>query len=214
MRTFLFDYDGTLCDTQNAIVQSMQSLFHHHRQPVPDDLTLMFLVSSGKTIQESLKALGIKEDLITDWVGIYRRLYAQHENLVRLFDGVFDTLAHLRATGNRLVLVSNKGRKAVEASLNAFKLNEYFDLVIAEEIGLAKKPSPLVFSERILPVFTSAKSEHCIVVGDTVLDLHFAKLLGTHSCFASYGFGNQAECETVGYTHRLDCIADLIAIYP
>lgn len=173
----------------------------------------MGLIGSGNSIQESLLALAVKKDSISQWVSIYRNLYAQNENFVRLFDGVHETLAYLYACHYRLILVSNKGRVAVDASLKAFQLEDFFDLVIAEEFDLAKKPSPKVLTERILPIFPDATAEHCIVVGDTAADLQFAKNIGASSCFAAYGFGNSSVCVDIGYMHHLNKLSDLITLY-
>ena len=212
--TFLFDYDGTLCDTQHAIVTSMQALFQFHQHSIPNADELMDLVGSGNSIQETLLALAVNEKSITQWVNIYRNLYAQHEYLVRLFEGTHETLAYLHACKYRLILVSNTGRAAVDTSLKAFHLQGYFDLVIAEQNDFAKKPSALVLTERILPVFPDALGEQCVVVGDTAADLHFAKNIGANSCFAAYGFGNSLVCSAIGYTHHLEKLSDLITLYP
>ena len=213
-RTFLFDYDGTLCDTQQAIVKSMQALFQFHQHTIPSIEAIMDLVGSGNSIQETLLALAVKESLIPQWVNIYRDLYAQHEYLVHLFEGTHQTLAYLHANNHRLILVSNKGRAAVDASLKAFHLQGFFDLIIAEEFDLAKKPSPQVLTERILPVFPDAIAEHCVVVGDTAADLQFAKNIGASSCFAAFGFGNTLVCTAIGYTHQIEKLSDLITLYP
>lgn len=212
-RTFLFDYDGTLCDTQQAIVKSMQALFQYHQQTMPGTEAIMDLIGSGNSIQETLLALAVNESSISQWVNIYRNVYAQHEYLAHLFEGTHETLAYLHACNYRLILVSNKGRVAVDASLKAFHLQGYFDLVIAEEFDLAKKPSPQVLTERILPVFPDAIAEQCIVVGDTAADLQFAKNIGASSCYAGYGFGNALVCTAIGYTHQLENLSDLISIY-
>ena len=167
---------------------------------MPGTEAIMDLIGSGNSIQETLLALAVNESSISQWVNIYRNLYAQHEYLAHLFDGTHETLAYLHACNYRLILVSNKGRVAVDSSLKAFHLQGYFDLVIAEEFDLAKKPSPQVLTERILPVFPDAIAEHCIVVGDTAADLQFAKNIGASSCYAGYGFGSTLVCTAIGYT--------------
>lgn len=213
-RTFLFDYDGTLCDTQQAIVKSMQALFQYHQHAIPSAEAIMDLVGSGNSIQETLLALSINESSVSQWVNIYRDLYTQHEYLVHLFEGTHQTLAYLHACKYRLILVSNKGRMAVDASLKAFHLQGYFDLVIAEQFDFAKKPSPQVLTERILPIYPDAIAEHCVVVGDTAADLQFAKNIGANSCFAAFGFGNVVVCSAIGYTHHLEKLSDLMTLYP
>ncbi len=217
MRTFLFDYDGTLCDTQPAITATVQAVFRHYQQTVPSLTHIHDLIGSGKTLLETLThLLGVQHvysrEQLAEWVAQYRLLYRNHEHLVQLFIGAHDTLTALNAQA-RLVLLSNKSQRAVDDSLQHFGLRQFFDLVLTDVDGQACKPNPLVFEQRIAPIFSSLTPAYCVMVGDTVTDLQFAKNIGAASCFAAYGYGNHADCETVGYTHRLNCLADLVAIY-
>jgi phosphoglycolate phosphatase len=82
-------------------------------------------------------------------------------------------------------------------------LHDYFDLILAAAEGQACKPSALVFEQRVLPIFPDLTPSQCIMVGDTATDLQFAKNIGANACFASYGYGNVADCEAVGYSHQL-----------
>jgi phosphoglycolate phosphatase len=212
MHTFIIDFDGTLCDTRPAISHSLQDLFQQAGRSIPDGIDILSLIGNGHTIQETLLILGVTDRLIPEWVPAYRRLYAQHEHLAYLFDGVRETLATLQANGNRLVLLSNKGRVAVDNSLQALDIGRYFDLVLAEQPGQPGKPDPSVFTQRIAPVFPNLLPSECIMVGDTRTDLQFAQAIGSLACFAAYGYGHKDACRAVGYDFRLERFADILAI--
>lgn len=212
MDTFLIDFDGTLCDTRPAIRQSLLELFQQSDRSIPDGLDILSLISSGNTLQETLLALGIPERLVPEWVSAYRRLYTQHERHARLFDGVADTLNTLKSKGRRLVLLSNKGRVAVEGSLQTLGIGQYFDLILAEQPGLPGKPDPSVFTLRIAPHYPALLPSECVMVGDTPADLQFAQAIGSLACFAAYGYGQEDACRAIGYDFRLQQFADLLAI--
>jgi phosphoglycolate phosphatase len=212
MQTFLIDFDGTLCDTRPAINCALQELFQHACRSIPDGVDVLSLIGNGHTIQETLLILGVADHLIPEWVSAYRRLYTQHERMARLFDGVAETLAILQSKGHRLVLLSNKGRLAVDSAVQALDIGRYFDLILAEQPGQPGKPDPSVFRQRIAPVFPNLLPSECIMVGDTRTDLQFAKAIGSLACFAAYGYGQAQACQAIGYDFRLEQFADILAI--
>lgn len=216
---FIFDYDGTLCDTLDAISSSLCATFAAFADTVPAQDEIARLIGTGKTLQETIHALrpasgpALDADALKRWVEHYRRCYAEHgEARVALFDGAHETLAALSRVGD-LVLLSNKGIDAVETSLARFDIRRYFGLVLAEEPGQPKKPDPNVFTSRIAPNFPGVDAGRCVVIGDTAADLEFARNIGAPACFARYGFGEQAACEAVGYTHAIDALPMLVELY-
>lgn len=202
---FIFDYDGTLCDTLEAISGSLLSTFAEFSRAVPAQEDIARLIGTGKTLQETIAELrdvdagALDDAALKQWVGFYRKRYAEHgEAKVTLFDGAEHTLSRLGEVGD-LVLLSNKGIDAVEGSLARFGIRGHFSLVLAEEAGQPKKPDPAVFASRIAPAFPGVRAEDCIVIGDTAADLEFARNIGATACLAEYGFGDRASCDAVGY---------------
>lgn len=216
---FIFDYDGTLCDTLEAISGSLVSTFAEFSSFVPAQDDVARLIGTGKTLQETIKELHRAEDgpldgnVIKLWVDFYRKRYADHgESKVTLFDGAEDTLACLCQVGD-LVLLSNKGIEAVEGSLDRFGIRDYFSLVLADEPGQPKKPDPAVFAKRIEPLFPGIHGKDCVVIGDTATDLEFACNIGATACLAEYGFGDRASCDAAGYQVAFSHLSQLVSIY-
>lgn len=216
---FIFDYDGTLCDTLEAISGSLLSTFAEFSTAVPAQDDIARLIGTGKTLQETITELrgaeegAMDDDTLKQWVGFYRKRYAEHgESKVTLFAGAEATLARLRTVGE-LVLLSNKGIDAVEGSLKRFGIRNYFSLVLAEEPGQPKKPDPAVFASRIAPSFPGVRAEDCVVIGDTSADLEFARNIGATACFAEYGFGDRPSCDAVGYQVAFSHLSELADRY-
>ena len=218
-KLFIFDFDGTICNTLGAISGSLQATFTEYSDDVPGQAEIAQLIGSGKTLQETIQTLRsadqkpLQDQELRQWIEHYRQHYARYgESLVTLFPGAQQTLQHLRTAGD-LVLLSNKGRLAVHASLQRFGIHEHFAFVLAEEPGQPVKPDADVFSKRILPLFPAANPADCIVIGDTATDLTFASNIGATSCYASYGFGDAALCNQIGYTHALASLSDLVGLF-
>ena len=68
--------------------------------------------------------------------------HAHHDEYVKEFAGVKETLASLKQDGYDMAVVSNKTKKAVQLGLDRFALSEYFDVVIGCEEMEAPKPDP------------------------------------------------------------------------
>jgi len=216
--TFIFDYDGTLCDTLDAISDSLVLTFRNFSGRAPEAAEIKALIGTGKTLEETIQELRVDEEpleaaALKEWVTFYRGQYNLHaEAKVTLFEGVVESLDAVGRVGN-VVLLSNKGIHAVQSSLRHFGIEDRFHLVLAEEPGQPRKPQADVFSMRIAPVLPGISASDCVVVGDTAADLEFARNIGAHCCFASYGYGDVASCEAIGYTHVLRGISDLVSIY-
>ena len=50
------------------------------------------------------------------------------------------------------------------------------------------------------------------MVGDTEIDIQFAKASGISCCWASYGYGDKARCRKLEPEYRIDSIAELPAL--
>lgn len=210
----ILDYDGTLCSTRSAIVEALGRVFDGRSIPRPSAESLSALVGSGITVAETLRRLhpahpNAADRNIEAMVSEYRSAYADIANThVTLFPGVRRTLDALRDVAT-IVVASNKGAAAVNASLAHFGLQDIVSLVIADEQGLPLKPDARMLHERITPHFPWTKPQGTIVVGDTEADLHFANAAGVTACWAAYGYGDEQRCTEAGFHYRIETFSDL-----
>jgi phosphoglycolate phosphatase len=111
-----------------------------------------------------------------------------------------------------IVVLSNKGRVAVDASLARFGLANSVRYVLADEPGQPTKPDPDVFYRRVVGLFGTHLSSEYIMVGDTEADLRFARAVGIRSCWASYGYGDREGCQALAPDYEIAAFPDLIEI--
>jgi phosphoglycolate phosphatase len=215
----LFDYDGTLCDSRRAIYHSLRQFFLTYNLPVPPEADVQRTVEMGLSATETLHILQptASADLVTEWVPIYRGIYAeQGEQLVVPFPGACEALEQAAAQGLTPVVLSNKGSAVLEASLKRFGMLPFISLLIGDGSFPGKKlklkPSPMIFDEIIRPQFPDVPTAEILMIGDTQSDLLFARNCGIDSCWASYGMGDADECRALGPTYEISGLGEVTAL--
>jgi phosphoglycolate phosphatase len=198
----VFDYDGTLFDTRPAIVHCLRRAFEQCRRPIHPAETTMVAVKSGLPLQETLMSidptLRVDPDALNELATVYRRLYiAEGMPLLLPFAGVAAALQELHGGGTKCMVVSNKGIDAVRRSLDESGLSAFLDVIFGEANGLPKKPDSAVLTDHILPRFKQLEPRRVLIVGDTEIDIFFARRCGASACWVSYGYGDVNRCRAL-----------------
>lgn len=214
----IFDFDGTLCASHNAIVHCMLRTFDHYDHPRPAHEILDTAIRKSIGIAETFSNLhqaGLTEEESLEWRERYRTIYNEGEGLDRssLFDGVQDILLHLQNLNIPSIILSNKGEQAVLHALEHFGIDPHFEMVIAERDGVILKPHPSTYHELIAPKYAHIKPEEILMIGDAPPDLLYARNIGAKSCWARYGHGDHAACMAHSPDHIIDGLSDLKKIF-
>ncbi len=149
---------------------------------------------------------------LNNWVKIYREAYSTIGlNSVIPFNGLNEVLELLTEKGIIIIIISNKGEKAIHDTLKKFNLHEFVDLIIEEKPGIAKKPSPDVYEKVIKEKYPHVDPSKVIMVGDTVADIEFANNVGMDSCWAAYGYGNKEDCKSLKPTIIVNNLLEILS---
>lgn len=178
MKALIFDLDGTLWDSKNAMFLTIKSLLKERRMKI-DETKIHEMIETMKSPLTVLKSLGFHE--VTAFWKSYRKNY---EN-VNLFSP---------STKDILLKIANSGRKiGVVTSLKksiACELMDYFDLgflvsvVISPSETRARKPSPIPIIKAINSLETP--KNQTIYIGDSDVDIQAAKTAGCFSGLAAW----------------------------
>jgi phosphoglycolate phosphatase len=210
-RLAIFDFDGTLASTLDGIVACMTDTLtvFGYRAPSPEEVR----GTVGLTLEESVRILTkgrATAAVIQEVVKLYRELHdSKSSPLVNLFEGVSNLLGELTSHGVKSVLVSNKGRNALMQLLERLKIWAFFELSLSAEDVKYNKPAPELYSRHIAPHFADIPKAETIVIGDTEVDIRFAKAAGLASCWARYGYGDVAKCHALRPDHEIENIKQL-----
>ena len=212
-KLILFDFDGTLAITHKVIVACITKTFEIFNVAPPDADTIQATI--GINLPNTFKILHpvIEESAIPEWVEIYRSYYrTEGEKQLDLFPGTKEFLRLASKSGLSLGVFSNKHVSCVNLFLEKLRINGFFDLILGDNGQIIQKPSPTVFYSIIKPLFPELDNSQVLMVGDTAVDLLFAKNAGIDVCWAAYGYGDRTECLALKPTFAIDNISELAAI--
>lgn len=213
----IFDFDGTLFATRLAIVHCLRRAFAAHDRSVPAEREVAATVNSGLPLQQTLvdldAALRSDRAALSALIATYRAIYSDEAApLLQPFPGVAAVLQRLNARGTTCVVVSNKGIAAIRRSLDENHLSPFVDLVFGDAPGLPNKPDSTILVDHIIPHYGRLPKERILSVGDTEIDIMFARGAGIASCWAAYGYGMAEQCRKLRPEHEISDIEELPAI--
>lgn len=213
----LFDFDGTLSDTREAIIAGLRTLVNERMPAPPSDAVLHEHVSRGTGLHATIRALHPEpatiEHEIEDWATHYRDAYGVHApSSERLYNGAREAVEQAAQLGP-VVIVSMKHTSELGRSIERFGLALLVAKFFGDDDGVTPlKPHPELWFDAISPQFPQHSAEQTLMIGDTAHDLEFAANSGLARCWAAYGYGDETLCESVGFDMRADSATDLQAV--
>lgn len=177
----IFDIDGTLLDTEYALLHSLQDTVNEMTgASIPvEELTFALGIPGDVT----LKRLGIEDSLLANAQWNCNLLkYTEH---IRLFDGVPEMLALLKQSGYSLGIITSKTRSEYSADFTPHGIEHYFDIVICVEDSSRPKPYPDPMYSYLEKAGIS--SDEVLYIGDTEYDSLCAGSAGVRFGLAAWG---------------------------
>lgn len=205
--TVLFDLDGTLIDTNELIVSSfLHTMEHYYPGQYQRADVLPFL---GPSLQETFEPMNPEgyEEMITTY-----RTYnlANHDLLVKEFEGVYETVRTLKENGFHLGVVTTKRSDVVAMGLKLTGLDEFFEVIVALDHVKNPKPDP----EPLLKALEllGSSPERAVMVGDNHHDILGGKNAGTKTIGVSWSIKGREHLEQYKPDYILDKMADILPI--
>ena len=75
------------------------------------------------------------------------------------------------------------------------------------------KPDPRLYEELIRPRFGREEPLRMIMVGDTHIDLEFARAIGADACWVSYGYGDASKCRAMVPDYEVAHPSELLGLF-
>ncbi len=171
----IFDWDGTLADTKNAILFSFHKALQHVGADVVDDqINRRIGIGAAETFREILRVQNVQfdEELIRRLVKLKVNAELEVSDKTQLFDGALDLLNSLKGRV-KLGLASMKNRPLIEYLLDSTKTRNFFDVVVAIEEIQRHKPDPEIFLKTAKEL--KIEPHKCIVIEDSIFGVQAAK---------------------------------------
>ena len=177
----VFDLDGTLIDTHDAIISSLRTALSETTDRHFSDKELSCVI--GVTGEDGLSMLGVNDvkSLGQKW-NYYMKKY--HDS-IRLFDGIKELIAALKKRHIHLGIVTSELKHEYEADFLHFGIEQYFDTVILADATQKHKPFP----DPLLKYIDTAHAEKqdVLYIGDTLYDVQCASSAEVASGLALWG---------------------------
>ncbi len=194
-KTYLFDLDGTLLDTNELIYQSFlntckvhgnytitrEQVNSHIGVPLIDQLKLNL---EGKTDTELIQ-------IIKDHQEYQKTIYKQ---TLTIFPGVLEGLKLLSSRQVNIGIVSSRTRPSLDCYLKHTGLFDYFSVICTPERTKNHKPHP----EPVLWALEEfrAHKESTLFIGDATFDIESGNAAGVDTAFVTWGHNKVSDLKT------------------
>ncbi|HXR49702.1 MAG TPA: HAD-IA family hydrolase [Verrucomicrobiae bacterium] len=183
MAAIIFDFDGTIADSFETVVQIFHELTGRKERLSPEAIERL----RGMSLPQAAEELGVRPWRMPFLVMVGRRRMGKRIAQVRTHPGVPETVRKLYAEGHQLFIMSSNSEKNIRLFLKQHHMLKEF-VSIYGNVGLLSKAGVL----RKIRRRNRLGSDTCWYVGDEVRDIEGAKLAGIKVIAVTWGF-NTAE---------------------
>jgi phosphoglycolate phosphatase len=191
LKLLIFDLDGTLVDSRQDLIQSVNAMLQHfHRPALPGDAIASYVGDGAPMLVR--RALGDpdEEQFVQEALEYFLSYYRVHKlDNTHLYPGVKEALEAIRdrdGSERRMAVLSNKPVNPSRAIVDSLGLGEFFVRVYGGNSFHTKKPDPL--GVHTLLEETGTRSDEGIIIGDSSIDVITGRNAELWTCGVTYGF--------------------------
>lgn len=179
IKALVFDFDGTILDTEWTLYQSFKEIYDSYGVILPVDLW-----SQGVGSELVFDPFAHLEELIQapiDRVATEDTWLNRHRELLQTTDlrpGVRDYLEAARNLGLKIGLASSSPRSWVDPHLKKYGIRDYFSCVLTKDDVLQVKPDPELYTKTLECL--GVRPYEAIAVEDSVTGAKAAKAAGMY----------------------------------
>ncbi len=182
---YIFDWDGTLCNSLGKIVSCTQLAAVEMGMEKPTDDAVKNII--GLSLPKAIDMVfpGITDSEFKQLLEIYSKYFrADKANVMDFYPGAKETLDSLLEAGHHIAVATGKSRQGLDRVFTDLDMVDYFHSSrCADETK--SKPHPLMLEE-LLEEFR-LKPQEAIMIGDTEYDMDMAKQIDMPRIAVSYG---------------------------
>ena len=222
MKYIIFDFDGTIGDSQSLIVKTLQDTMRARKLEVKSDEACAKTI--GFRLDEAFVSLfGMSAEEGMECAATYREIFLDNKKtmIVQPFPHVIDTLRELHHRGYILGMASSRNHCSLDGYVRQMQLEDIFSSIVAGDDVEHVKPAPdMVFKalgemKGMNNPGTSAEDikdvlAETLVVGDMNFDVDMAHHAGCKACAVTYGNGTREQLASAEFI--IDDFAELLEL--
>ncbi len=224
MKYIIFDFDGTIGDSQSLIVKTLQDTMRARKLEVKSDEACAKTI--GLRLDEAFISLfGMSAEEGMECAATYREIFLDNKKtmIVQPFPHVIETLRELHRQGFILGMASSRNHCSLDGYVKQMQLEDIFSSIVAGDDVEHVKPAPdMVFMalgemKGMKNPVTLAESgdvedmlDEVLVVGDMTFDVDMAHNAGCKACAVTYGNGTREQLASAEFI--IDDFAELLGL--
>ncbi len=171
----MFDFDGTIANSNPLIIQSFHHVFNKHfpDMEVSRDMEVSFV---GPTLTHTFQRY-LQMDDVEQYIEEYREHnFVSQKTDLKEVNNATKLLKYLKHNNVVVGVVSSKRKDSLDLGMNVLQFDQYVDVVLGGDEVVKSKPDPegILKAKQMLNV----EASHYYYVGDTVTDILAAKAAG------------------------------------
>lgn len=190
-KAVIFDFDGTIADTNDIILESWQHTYVSITGEKEDPAVICSRF--GEPLRESMEIAfpGVPAEKCIE---LYRGYQATiYEDRITLFPGVTELLKELKRRGYKVVLLTSRQYDFTMKGLDKFGIRDMFDAIVTCEDTEKHKPDPE-------PMYAALKKadlreEDALMIGDSRFDIMCAHRAGVKAGLVKWSVAQPDEPE-------------------
>ncbi len=204
-KIILFDLDGTLIDSTEAILESFAVAFTQFGENVPSDEAIKAEI--GHPLDSMFLTLGVAKEKVWDYVAAYKVHYRKvSRSKTELLPQAREAVLQAKSFALLGVVTTKTAKYSIEL-LEHMELMEHFEVLIGREDVEHPKPDPEPVHKALskLPSVTGG----VWMIGDTCMDMLAAKAASIHAAGVTCGYGSRdslQKCTEHIYANALEAV--------
>lgn len=198
----IFDFDGTVADTGEGILKSLQYSFVAMGDPAPKLKDLEKFI--GPPVYYSYTHFyGIPEEKVDLYVKKYRERYREkgiYES--KVYDGLVELVNSLKESGKKVGIASSKPESLIYSVSDYLKITDLFDAIVGVKSDNSKHSTKAGLISQAMADLGATDKNKVLMVGDRCFDIDGAHEAGVKCCGALWGYGDEEEFKA----HKADFI--------
>ncbi len=186
MKLVVFDFDGTIADTSEGILDSHKYTLSTMGRAIPSDKELRKVIG-GNLLNTYIETFDFEEPQARKAVDIYRKRYAEvgiHKSI--LYPGFAEMVKKLKQKKYKIGIATLKAEKFVKVLLQELGIADYFDSVCGMDLNDRLDKARLIIK---CMEECRCKREDTVLVGDSNNDYLGAQKVNVKFIGVTYGFG-------------------------
>ncbi len=217
IKLLIFDLDGTLADTLEAITNGLNLTMKNYGFPTHTEQETRKMIGNGaKNLVRCACPDGTFDgengdalfaEIYKNYCDMYEQTYLDTKVC---YDGIPEVLSHFKDAGYTLAVLSNKQDPYTKGIVNQIASEDTFAFVQGQtELPIKPDPTvPLMIAEKF-----GLRADECAFIGDSDIDIFTAKNAGMMSVCVTWGYRDRDALLALEADAYADTPAELEKIF-